>query len=369
VLVLACGDGGGPGTPARTFLMGFSPIPPKPELDLLLAGVDSFRRRSDAAILHQSVPWAALLAGIPADSAVRSNELGLANLFRAYGLRVVIMVDPTDGLARDREAPELIAAGRSVTEPAIQALYRAYVRSVATLVRPEYLGLVAETNLIRAAAPDSVYDALVAMANAAAAELGTVGVTSALYVSVQVSGGATGRRTYAGVATDLTDFPATPGASSTLYRRLRSLRVRRAITTRGGDGGGVAGAGGRGRRPSTSVGAGRRRCDAGTLHRAPDRAARRGRGDGVFHHLRRSPPVDLPRGRSCPVRDAGLVTRRLRNLRWRWTAFARPRRASGAHTSEPPPDRRPRRHDGREAARRRCGRRRRGWADRADREP
>ena len=209
MLVLACGDGGGPGTPARTFLMGFSPIPPKPELGLLLAGVDSFRRRSDAAILHQSVPWAALLAGIPADSAVRSNELGLANLFRAYGLRVVVMVDPTDGLARDREAPELIAAGRSVTEPAIQALYRAYVRSVAMLVRPDYLGLVAETNLIRAAAPDSVYDAVVTMANAAAAELGTLGVTSALYVSVQVevAWGGLGGGTYAGVATDLTDFP------------------------------------------------------------------------------------------------------------------------------------------------------------------
>ena len=207
--MLACGDGGGPGTPARTFLMGFSPIPPKPELDLLLAGVDSFRRRADAAILHQSVPWAALLAGIPADSAVRSNELGLANLFRAYGLRVVIMVDPTDGLARDREAPELIAAGRSVTEPAIQALYRAYVRSVATLVQPDYLGLVAETNLIRAAAPDSVYDALVAMANAAAAELGTVGVPSALYVSVQVevAWGGLGGGTYQGIATDLADFP------------------------------------------------------------------------------------------------------------------------------------------------------------------
>ena len=208
-LVVACGDGGGPGNPTRTFLMGFSPIPPKPELDLLLAGVDSFRRRSDAAILHQSVPWAALLAGIPADSAVRSNELGLANLFRAYGLRVVIMVDPTDGLARDREAPELIAAGRSVTEPAIQALYRAYVRSVATLVQPDYLGLVAETNLIRVAAPDSVYDALVAMANAAAAELGTVGVTSALYVSVQVevAWGGLGGGTYQGIATDLADFP------------------------------------------------------------------------------------------------------------------------------------------------------------------
>jgi hypothetical protein len=230
-LMLACGDGGGPGAPARTFLMGFSPIPPKPELDLLLAGVDSFRRRSDAAILHQSVPWAALLAGIPADSAVRSNELGLANLFRAYGLRVVVMVDPTDGLARDREAPELIAAGRSVTEPAIQALYRAYVRSVATLVQPDYLGLVAETNLIRAAAPDSVYDALVTMANAAAAELGTLGVTSALYVSVQVevAWGGLGGGTYQGIATDLVDFPLIEALGLSSYPYLGGFATPEAL--------------------------------------------------------------------------------------------------------------------------------------------
>lgn len=208
-LAVGCSDGNGPAAAPRSFLMGFSPIPPKLDLPLLLANVDSFRRRSDAAILHQSVPWAALLAGIPADSAVRNNELGLANLFRAYGLRVVVTVDVTDGLARDREAPELVAAGRSIAEPEIQALYREYVRSVATLVEPDYLGLAAETNLIRAAAPDSVYDALVAMTRAAAAELATLGITSTLYVSVQVEvawGGLVGG-TYQGVATDLLDFP------------------------------------------------------------------------------------------------------------------------------------------------------------------
>jgi hypothetical protein len=208
-LALACSDGGGPGPAPRTFLMGFSPIPPKPDLALLLANVDSFRRRSDAAILHQSVPWAALLAGIPADSAVRSNEVGLANLFRAYGLRLVITVDVTDGLARDREAPELVAAGRSIADPAVQALYRDYVLAVATLVEPDYLGLAAETNLIRAAAPDSVYAALVAMTNAAAADLATLGVTSTPFVSVQVevAWGRLGSGTYEGVGTDLQDFP------------------------------------------------------------------------------------------------------------------------------------------------------------------
>lgn len=209
LLICGCGDGAGPGMPPRSFLMGFSPIPPRAELALLLANVDSFRRRADAGILHQSVPWSALLAGIPADSAVQTNELGLANLFRGYGLRVVVTVDPTDGLARDREAPELVAAGRSITEPAIQVLYRDYVRAVATLVAPDYLGLAAETNLIRAAAPDSVYAALVTMVNAAAADLAIGGQTGRLYVSVQVdvAWGALSGGTYEGIATDLADFP------------------------------------------------------------------------------------------------------------------------------------------------------------------
>lgn len=209
VLVCACGDAQGPGAAPRSFLMGFSPIPPKLDLDLLLANVDSFRRRSDAAILHQSPPWAALLAGIPADSAVRTNELGLANLFRAYGLRLVVTVDPTDGLARDREAPELVAAGRSITEPAVQALYRDYVRAVATLVAPDYLGLAAEANLIRGVAPPALYAALVTMVNAAAADLAIGSVVSRLYVSVQVdvAWGALGGGTYEGIAADLADFP------------------------------------------------------------------------------------------------------------------------------------------------------------------
>jgi hypothetical protein len=68
-------------------------------------------------------------------------------------------------LARDREAPELVAAGRSITEPAIQRLYRDYVVAIVDVVRPTHIGLAAETNLIRAAAPRAVYDAVVRMTN------------------------------------------------------------------------------------------------------------------------------------------------------------------------------------------------------------
>jgi len=84
------------------------------------------------------------------------------------------------------------------------------VYAVATKIHPEYLGLVAETNLIKALAPDSVYQALKTMANAVAAQIRAAGVPTKLFVSVQVEtawGRLGGGTTYVGIAQDLADFP------------------------------------------------------------------------------------------------------------------------------------------------------------------
>jgi len=189
--------------------MGFSAIPPRSDQTVLLQALDLWTARADAAIIHTSVPWTALLAGISARAAVDSNELGLANFYRAKGLRVVVTVDVTDGLDRSREAPDLIGAGHSITEPGIQSLYRDFVLALDTIVHPDYLGLAAETNLIRVAAPDSIYAAVVAMANTAAADVRSLGGAPPLYVSVQVET-AWGRLQgggYVGIAQDLADFP------------------------------------------------------------------------------------------------------------------------------------------------------------------
>jgi hypothetical protein len=61
-----------------------------------------------------------------------------------------------------------------------------WVFAVANKIRPDYLGLAAETNLIRQLAPDSVYQALVTMANAVVAQIRAASLPSKLYVSVQV---------------------------------------------------------------------------------------------------------------------------------------------------------------------------------------
>ena len=191
--------------------MGFSAIPPRlfdTSTANLIAAIDNWVPHADAAIMHVSPPWAAMLAGVVPDSAVRIVELPLAQYYRSKGLEIVFTVDATDGLNRAAEAPELVAAGRSITDTMVQRLYREWTYAVAWRIQPAYLGLAAETNLIRALAPDSVYQALVTMTNAVAAQISAASLPSQLFVSVQVEV-AWGRPSgpYQGIAQDRTDFP------------------------------------------------------------------------------------------------------------------------------------------------------------------
>ena len=197
-----------PGAP-RTWRMGFSAIPPRADFNLLLAALEMWRPRSDAAIMHVDPPWDTLLAGYPADSAVIKLHLGLAQYFKGSGRTLVIMIDLTNGLDRASDHPALVAKGRSLTEPAVQRIYRAFAVAMDTLLRPAYLGLAPETNLIRVAAPAPLYAAVRQAANDAAAEVRAVDPAVRLYASVQVEtawGLLTGGP-YQGVATDLADFP------------------------------------------------------------------------------------------------------------------------------------------------------------------
>lgn len=190
--------------------MGFSAIPPRNDLATALQGLDLWTtRHADAAIMHVSVPYAALLSGISVHQEVDSNELGLANYYKGRGLPLVITVDVTDGLDRSKEDPTLDSLGHSITDTAIQRLYIDYVLTLDTILHPTYLGLAAETNLIRFSAPDSVYRAVVAMTNAAATRLRAAGGSPPLYVSVQVetAWGRLQNSGYVGIAQDFADFP------------------------------------------------------------------------------------------------------------------------------------------------------------------
>jgi hypothetical protein len=199
-----------PGNP-RTYGMGFSAIPPRAnDLPLVIATIDLWAQRADHALLLTEPPWDSLLAGVPADTLVRGFQLGLANYYRAKGLRIVASVDPTNGLDRSADSAPLVAAGRSLTEPAVRALYRDWCVALDTLIRPDYLGIASETNLVRLAAPAALYDAVVLAAESTAIAVRAADARVKLFSTVQVET-AWGRfappYAYLGIAQDRADFP------------------------------------------------------------------------------------------------------------------------------------------------------------------
>jgi hypothetical protein len=202
--------------------MGFSPMPPRPDVASVLRCIDLFSTRAEQAIIHEEVPWKDLLAGMTPDAILDRDKVELVKYLRSKGLQLIFIGDLDDGLSRGEEAPQLRALGRSLSEPAVQQVYRNYMAAVARKLQPSWIGLAAETNLIRAAAPAALYAAVVQTANATAADLRAAGVTVPLFVSVQVEtawGKLTTNGPFVGIDADLRDFPFTQmiGLSSYPY--------------------------------------------------------------------------------------------------------------------------------------------------------
>jgi len=189
--------------------MGFSGIPPRAGLNVAIASINLWSQRADAAIMSYELPWDSLLAGVPAESIVVRELLLLANYYRSKGHELWVYIDPANGLNRAGESDGLVRHGRSITEPAIQQLFRRYVVVVDSVLLPPHLGLALETNLIRAASPSALYSAIKQVVNDAAADVRARDSVTKLSVSVQVdvAWGHLNGSGYSGVATDFADFP------------------------------------------------------------------------------------------------------------------------------------------------------------------
>jgi hypothetical protein len=211
ITLTSCGgDGNGPGASVRSYYMGFSAIPPREDTSLVLPTLTLAAQHSDAGLIQLGIPWTVLLEDTSAAREVRVVRLPLVNFYRAQGQKVVVALDVTNGLDRSAEAPELVTAGRSIQDTAVQRRYREYVAAVDSILHPDFLSLAAETNLIRLAAPPVLYAAVVSMVNDAAAERATAGSVTPLMVSIQVEtawGRLQGGTTYLGIAQDRADFP------------------------------------------------------------------------------------------------------------------------------------------------------------------
>jgi hypothetical protein len=198
-----------PSAPAtRTYRMGFSSLPPRLTIAELLRTVDSVTRHSDAALMVIDVPWAALLADSSPALLIRRDQFPLAQLFGQRGMPLTVTLDVTNGLDRSAESDALVKLGRSITDPAVQRVYREYAVAFDSIIHPKWFALAMETNLIRLLANPSVYSAVVTMTNGAAQQMRAAGSTTPLMVSVQVDI-AWGRPSgaYVGIQQDRVDFP------------------------------------------------------------------------------------------------------------------------------------------------------------------
>ena len=80
--------------------MGFSVIPPKPDLSIAVRSLEIWTRRADAAIMHLDVPWALLLTGTSPEEALRRDGVDLEHYYRSKHLALVVTIDVTNGLGR-----------------------------------------------------------------------------------------------------------------------------------------------------------------------------------------------------------------------------------------------------------------------------
>ena len=194
----------------RSYRMGFSGVPPRPDFAQAVLAINMWIPRADQALVLHEPPWESLLAGIPADSLIRRDQLELVEFYRAHGLRIVLSIDPTNGLNRAIDSEPLVYVGRSLTEPAIRRLYRDYVVAADTLLHPDAVSVASETNLIRVAAPPALYAAVVQNAAEATAAIRAVDPNVTIFTTVQVEtawGRLGGIGTYEGIAQDRADFP------------------------------------------------------------------------------------------------------------------------------------------------------------------
>ena len=92
--------------------MGFSHIPPRLTIPDVIATLDKWEPRGDAAIVLITPQWRSMLADTSAAFHIRREYFEIVNRYRGKGFTIIVMIDPSDGLNRSRESPELIALGR-----------------------------------------------------------------------------------------------------------------------------------------------------------------------------------------------------------------------------------------------------------------
>jgi hypothetical protein len=189
--------------------MGFQNFVPRPDFNLYIQTLNLWTQRADAAIISIEVPWDSLFSGVTPGNYVNNNFKGLVDYYRSKNFKLWVYIDPENGLDRVSDAGTLAVLGKSIAQVDVQQVYRRFAVVMDSILRPDHLGLALETNLIRGAAPDSIYKGIKQAANAAAQDVRIIDKNVKMSVSVQVdyAWGKLDASTYKGVAQDFSDFP------------------------------------------------------------------------------------------------------------------------------------------------------------------
>lgn len=209
------------GIAQRSYYMGFQNSAPRLDFDFYMQSLNLWSQRADAAMISSEVPWDSLFNGESAENYVAANYKGLTDYYRSKNFKLWVYIDPENGLDRTSDALELVALGKSIAQAESQQVYQRFAFVMDSMLQPDHLGLALETNLIRGAAPDSIYQGVKQAVNAAATNIRSIDKKVKMGISVQVeyAWGKLGGSAYQGVSQDFADFPFTEelGLSSYPY--------------------------------------------------------------------------------------------------------------------------------------------------------
>ncbi len=184
VIPALAGDSLGP--PTRSFAMGWGFTPPVPSVEAVIDIIPRIAAVSEYTIIQREVPWTRLKSGASIDDILDEDWDALVDYLRGNGLKLVILIDPLDGLDRTQEANEARDNGVTLMDPSARATHEAFTIEVARRYTPEYLGLASEINTLAAHGDAQLYATLRDMINGLLPRLREVSPESKLFVSHQV---------------------------------------------------------------------------------------------------------------------------------------------------------------------------------------
>ena len=166
--------------------MGFFVMPSVPSVAATLALVPKMAAVSDYAMIQREAPWTRIAKGDSFEQIIDDEYVGLVNLLRGNGLKIVLLVDPLDGLNRRNEALEATKNGKTLKDPATRIAHAAWVKALVAKIQPDYIGLASEINTMAALGDHALYEDIRDMCNALAPELRQISPKSRVFVSFQV---------------------------------------------------------------------------------------------------------------------------------------------------------------------------------------